>query len=266
MRQHLAARDQIDELWTEPGGPVERPPTLATSTGPPDTGSMIMAPTIDDWYRGALEKLREEVHRTPDADALGRDTDEWTQYLVRRWGMVPIEVDLGAIQLEETTRDGYPAVLVVVPAASTDETFNLIAKHGLAGGVQWLGFDYRTFFSDRYPGHIGQVVSQTKGEVEQARRRIEQYVQSLNASIEHANKTFPRQVARLVVLLGFRSLTSDIPRQATRRSGTKRRRRTRALIWAALAASVFCAILADPSNGIESVAEVVHMVDLEALL
>jgi hypothetical protein len=33
-----------------------------------------MAPMIDDWYRGALDKVREEVQNTSDADVLGRDS------------------------------------------------------------------------------------------------------------------------------------------------------------------------------------------------
>jgi hypothetical protein len=159
---------------------------------------MIMAPTIDDWYRGALEKVKEEVRNTPDATALGRDTDEWTEYLVRKWGMELIEADFGAIRMEETTIRGYPAIFVLVPVSAPDETVEVIAKHGLAGGGQWLGFDYSTFHSSR-SGHFGQVVPQTPGEVQQARTRIEQYLQSLNSSIENANKTFPAQVRQIVV-------------------------------------------------------------------
>src|SRR5260370_3447192 len=45
---------------------------------------MKMAPTIDDYYRQALDQLKAEVQRTPDADVLGTDTEAWVQYLVRR--------------------------------------------------------------------------------------------------------------------------------------------------------------------------------------
>src|SRR5438876_1092389 len=60
------------------------PAMLATSSGPRNTEPMIMAPNIDDYYRLALAKLKAQVQEAPDADALGKDTDEWTQYLVRK--------------------------------------------------------------------------------------------------------------------------------------------------------------------------------------
>jgi hypothetical protein len=61
-----------------------------------------------------------------------------------------------------------------------------------------LGFDYRTFFSERRPDIIAQVVPQTEGEVNQAQRRIREYVASLNVAIEGANKTFPARVHEIV--------------------------------------------------------------------
>jgi len=157
----------------------------------------MMAPSIDDWYRGALEKIKEEVRNTVDADALGRDLDEWAQYFVSKWGLELIGADFGAIRLEETTVRGHPAILVAVPVSSPDATVEIIAKHGLAGGGQWVGFDYSTFHN-RHADHFCQVVSQTPSEVQQARKHIEEYVQSLNSSIENANKTFPAQVRQIV--------------------------------------------------------------------
>ena len=50
-----------------------------------------MPPTVSDYYRWAIEKLKEEVEATPDADVIGRDYDEWREYLERKWGMEPIE-------------------------------------------------------------------------------------------------------------------------------------------------------------------------------
>ena len=113
--------------------------------------------------------------------------------------MEVIEADFGAIRMEETTVRGHRAILVLVPVSSPDATVDLIAKHGLAGGGQWVGFDYTSFHSHPYAGHFGQIVSPTPGEVQQARKHIEEYVQSLNSSIENANKTFPTQVRQIVV-------------------------------------------------------------------
>jgi hypothetical protein len=158
---------------------------------------VIMAPTIYDYYERALENLKKEVNETADADVLGRDTNEWVLYLVQKYGMEPIEVDLGVIRLEETVHRGFGALLVLAPVTVTD-TFEVIAESALAGGGQWLGFDYKSFFShDRY-GHIGQLVPQTKPEVEQARKRITQYVQAVNAAISDANRRFPDQVNQAV--------------------------------------------------------------------
>ncbi|TAJ79517.1 hypothetical protein EPO44_19270 [bacterium] len=158
----------------------------------------MFPPTIADYYRKALEGVRQEVQSTPDDRAIGTDIDEWVQYLVTKYAMEPIDADLGAMKMEETTRNGYPAVRVFVPVAMTD-TFKVIAQNGLAGGGAWLGFDYKTFFSHSHPGTIGQVERPDPNHINAAKRRITEYVQCLNDGINHENKTFPEQVRQIVV-------------------------------------------------------------------
>lgn len=128
------------------------------------------------------------------------DTDEWVHYLVAKYGMEPIETDLGAMKMEETTHNAYSAVLVFVPVAMTD-TFEVIAKNGLAGGGAWLGFDYRTFFSESRPGTIGQIAQPDPNHINAAKRRITEYIESLNNAINEENKTFPERIHQIVVAM-----------------------------------------------------------------
>lgn len=157
-----------------------------------------MPPLIADYYHIALEGLRQEVQQTPDDQVLGFDTKEWVDYFVIKYGMEPIKADLDAMAMEETSHHGHPAVLVTVPVEPSD-TFDVIAKEGLAGQGAWLGFDYRTFFSDRRPYTLGQVEPPEPNHVNTAKRHITEYVQSLNNAIEHENKTFPEKVRQIVV-------------------------------------------------------------------
>jgi hypothetical protein len=94
--------------------------------------------------------------------------------------MEPIKADLDAMTMEETSRNGYPLVLVTVPVEPSD-TFDVIAKNGLAGQGAWLGFDYRTFFSHNRRYTLGQVEAPDPHHVSTAKRRITEYVQSLKA-------------------------------------------------------------------------------------
>jgi hypothetical protein len=160
-----------------------------------------MAPTIDDYHRQSVDKIREDVRSTPDSEVIGRDTDEWVDYYIRKAGLERIEADFGAIRLEETTARDHAALLVVVPVSSADDgaTVDIVARHGLAGGNQWLGFDYSSFHNHQYARHLGQVVPQTQVDIQRARNRIEEYIQSLNSSIEQANKWFPGQVRQIIV-------------------------------------------------------------------
>ncbi len=45
---------------------------------------MYSPPTISDYYRAALEQLKQEVESTPDDRVLGMDVDQWIDYLVSK--------------------------------------------------------------------------------------------------------------------------------------------------------------------------------------
>jgi len=126
------------------------------------------------------------------------DSDEWTRYLVKKYGMEPVETDPGRpLTMVETTMNGYPAVRVTQPLLRTD-TLAVIAEHGLAGQGAWVGFDYTSFFDTRFPDSIGLVVPPTPGEAANARRRIDEYIRGLNGAIDHENGRFPEQVRQIV--------------------------------------------------------------------
>ena len=158
----------------------------------------MIPPTIADYYRAALEELREEVQSTTDDRAIGMDTERWVRYLVAKYGMEPIEANLAAIRMKDTTRNDYPAVLVFVPVEVTDSLENhRQARPGRMGA--WLGFDYKAFFSDGPAGTIGQIEQPEGNHINTARRRITEYVQSLNNAISYENKTFAERVRQIVM-------------------------------------------------------------------
>lgn len=73
---------------------------------------MWMPPTINDYYQKATEGMKGEVEMTEDARVLGMDPDQWANYLVTKWGMVPIELDESVspemIEVEQTRQlPGY---------------------------------------------------------------------------------------------------------------------------------------------------------------
>lgn len=125
------------------------------------------------------------------------DATEWADYLIVKHGMEPIEADLAATTMEETTYNGYPAILITTPVTQSD-TFDVIAQHGLAGQGAWLGFDYRTFFSDKHPYTLGQLAQPQPGDIGAAKGRITQYVQALNNAIVDENTRFPEQIRQIV--------------------------------------------------------------------
>jgi hypothetical protein len=155
-------------------------------------------PTIGDYYRKVRDAARAEVEKTPDAQALGMDPEEWAAYLVEKYGMEPVEIDpANPIRMVEVLVRGYPAVRIVQPMIWTD-TLSVIAQHTFAGGGQWHGFNYREFFSSEYPNTIGLTVQQNENEINRARQQIGEYIQSLNSSIDHENRSFPSQVRQIV--------------------------------------------------------------------
>jgi hypothetical protein len=52
-----------------------------------------MMPTIGDYYRAAIQRLKEEVDSTPDDKVTGMNPDDWVEYLVNKYGMQPIVLD-----------------------------------------------------------------------------------------------------------------------------------------------------------------------------
>ena len=46
-----------------------------------------MMPTIGDYYRAAIQRLKEEVDSTPDDKVTGMNPDDWVEYLVNKYGM-----------------------------------------------------------------------------------------------------------------------------------------------------------------------------------
>ena len=77
-----------------------------------------MIPTISDYYRAAIEALRNEVEATTDADVIGRDHDDWYADLIEKHGMVPIEIDAsrGEKLVEVEREHGASAINCCYPA------------------------------------------------------------------------------------------------------------------------------------------------------
>jgi hypothetical protein len=161
---------------------------------------MFNSAQITDYYRiVALEHVKRELEETSDADALGRNTDEWTRYLIEKHSLQLVEVDPDRpLEGREIVANGYPAVRIFQPMVPS-ETLSVIAEHGLAGQGPWLDFDYTTFFDARFPNSIGQTVAINAAAASNAKRQIEDYIRSLNAAIEHENARFRQQVHQLVV-------------------------------------------------------------------
>ena len=136
-------------------------------------------PTISDYYRAAIEALKNEVEATTDADVLGRDHDDWYAYLIEKHGMVPIEIDASrSEQLVEVEREhalrGYDIytnrmpgsvvktndVRIEVPVVPSD-TLEVIAREHLATNPYSIGFGYPPFEYDHGRGVVSMVATAT---------------------------------------------------------------------------------------------------------
>lgn len=53
----------------------------------------MMPPTIGDYYRSVLEKMKEEVESTPDDRVLGMTEEDWVGYFDQKYGMEEIVLD-----------------------------------------------------------------------------------------------------------------------------------------------------------------------------
>lgn len=177
---------------------------------------MRMPPTIADYYRHALEAMKQEVEGTADADVLGRDPDEWRTYLIDRWGMEVLELDTAREEQlveQQTERQlrGYdiytdrPAgtryvtddVRLEVPVTPSD-TLKVIAEQHLATTSYSLTREYPPFHYDHRRG-IVSVVAEAKSEVvKRERDELHRTLRTYNDNITEQNRQFPEQVARAI--------------------------------------------------------------------
>lgn len=153
--------------------------------------------TISDYYWDALQAVRGEVESTADDRAIGMDADEWVQYLIKKYGMEPVEADFTAMTIQEIENSRPLAVLVSVPVEVT-ETFKRIASQCLAGESFSFGIDYRTFFHG-HQGIIGQITQADPNHINAIKSRITDYITSLNSAINSENKRFPDLVRQTVL-------------------------------------------------------------------
>jgi hypothetical protein len=141
--------------------------------------------------------------------------DEWTDYLVRKWGMEPIVLDESrSVQLVEVERDhvqrGYDiysdsgpgtvrrvtSVRVEVPVVSSD-TIREIWRHHLAPNTFHMS-EYPEFDYDDSRGIFSLTVQPGAAEVRSATDRIRSSVRAYNESIESETGGFRAEVVRRV--------------------------------------------------------------------
>ena len=174
-------------------------------------------PNIGDYYRAAIEALKNEVEATTDADVLGRDHDDWYAYLIEKHGMVPIEIDASrSEQLVEVEREhalrGYDIytgrmpgsvvktndVRIEVPVVPSD-TLQVIASEHLATNPFSISFGYPPFEYDHGRGVVSMVAAATSEAIEHERNTIHTTIRGYNDNITEENQQFPAEVARIVM-------------------------------------------------------------------
>ena len=174
-----------------------------------------MPPTISDYYRQAIEKLKVEIDATPDDRVIGMNPDEWVDYLVNKWGMVPIVLDesrqegMSEVQSERVQRgyniydDSGPGtvrrstdVRVEVPVVATD-TLDTIWHLKLAPNTYSLS-SYPEFEYDKHQSCFTLTVQPTADAVKHAISKIKAGVRGYNESIESENRGFQPQVVQAV--------------------------------------------------------------------
>ena len=175
-----------------------------------------MIPTISDYYRAAIEALKNEVEATTDADVIGRDHDDWYADLIEKHGMVPIEIDasrgekLVEVEREHVLRgydvctDQMPGsvvktndVRIEVPVVPSD-TLEVIAIQHLATNPFSISFRYPPFEYDHGRGMVSMVAAATSEAIERARDIIHKTIRDYNDNITKENQQFPAEVARVV--------------------------------------------------------------------
>jgi hypothetical protein len=176
-----------------------------------------MPPRIADYYRAAFEEAKKEIHRTPDDKVIGMDPEQWTHYLVAKYGMEEIRLDESReITMDEVEREyktrGYDiytnlmpgtvvrevAIRLLVPVEPTD-TLKTIWNEKLRPNSYSLSYQYPPFGYDHSAGLFHDVVPPDKGHIDQLKERIKLEVSRYNASIAEEQPSFQSQVKQLVL-------------------------------------------------------------------
>jgi hypothetical protein len=176
---------------------------------------MRMPPTIGDYYRSAITDLEGEIQKTADDRVIGMNPDEWVDYLVKKWGMAPIQLDdergheMAEVETQRTLR-GYDinsdsgrgtvirstevrVEVFVIPS----DTIDVIWKLKLAPNSFHLNV-YPEFDYDANRGCFSLVVQPSAAEVKRAIDTIHSGVRGYNESIENENRGFRQQVVQFV--------------------------------------------------------------------
>jgi hypothetical protein len=154
----------------------------------------MMPPTIGDYYRAARAKT--EIESTPDVQAIGMDSDEWNEYLIRKWSMSEIVLDESRqVEMSEGQRKhrlrGYDiwtnqepgtvvqqaAVRVEVPVTPND-TLQVIWRQKLAPNTFSISHGYPPLDYDHNGGVLTDIVQPQQSEVKSAIDRIKAAVRA----------------------------------------------------------------------------------------
>lgn len=175
-----------------------------------------MPPTIGDYYRAVLEKMKGEVESTSDVDVLGWDYDDWRLYLEKKWGMEPIEFDgareeqLVEVERERVQRgydiytDRMPGTVVKntdvrleIPVIPSD-TIQAMVNHRLSPNTFSLSRAYPPFDYQHERGIISSIVTPAEEVIRRERDEIRSSVRAYNESIQHEHRQFQGEVARAI--------------------------------------------------------------------
>jgi hypothetical protein len=174
-----------------------------------------MMSTIGDYHRAAIQGLKEEVDSTADDKVIGMNTDDWVEYLLKKYGMQPIVLDdsrenrLVEVERSHTLRgydiytDSEPGtvvrstgVRVEVPVVPSD-TIDVIWDQKLAPNSFHL-VRYPEFEYDARRASFRLVVGPTPSEVTAAIEKIKAGVRGYNESIQNETPSLREQAVAAV--------------------------------------------------------------------
>jgi hypothetical protein len=175
-----------------------------------------MPPTIGDYHRVVIEDAKKDINSTPDDRVLGMDATEWTDYLMRKWGMSEIEIDESRdVGMSEVDREyrlrGYDirtdrgpgslvrdtAVRIQIPVTPSD-TLEAIWHQKLAPNTYSLSHGYPPFAYDHAHGLFTDVVNPDVASVKRGIELIKSTVGAYNESIRQETPPFRQQIAQAV--------------------------------------------------------------------